>query len=275
MISGRTFLRFAGAKVATKHLYLQMKRQTIFKLVSIVTLLLCLFTQIWASEAGDSATKKEPQTLVNEADKAYNLNQFDRAEPVYQNLLEKKRLTSPRILLKLATMEETRGNIPQTLYYLNLLYTLQPDESVRTRMESLARQYQLDGYDMDEWDFFRKLLRRFSVYLFGAFVFGIALLVFALLYRRYKGKPLRLLPLTIILMLVLASAALNLDVRYGKAIVITGKAAFMDDASAASSLLGMIPPGTRLTVIGESDAWMRVVYKDKQGFVNRNVVWYF
>jgi hypothetical protein len=172
-------------------------------------------------------------------------------------------------------MEETQGNIPQTLYYLNLLYTLQPDEAVRTRMESLARQYQLDGYDMDEWDFFGKLLRRYAVHLFATFALLIGVLVGLLWLRRLRGVPLRLLPLAVFLLLVLASAALNLNLRYGKAIVVGGRAAFMDDASAASPLRAMIPPGTRLTVLGQSDTWMRVLYKDKQGFVNKNVVWYF
>ncbi len=212
---------------------------------------------------------------MEEADRAYKANRFDEALPIYRRLLEQERVTSPRMLSRLALIEETRGKVPQTLYYLNLLYTLTPDDAVRTRMESLARQYQLEGYDMDEWDFFRKLLRRFAPHLFGFFCLGVAILVGILWYRRYRGKPLRLLPLAILLLLGLASAVLNLNYRYGKAIVIEGKAALMEDPSAASHLQALVPAGTRLTVLGETEAWMRVVYKDKQGFVSRNVVWYF
>lgn len=252
-----------------------MNHATFFKLLLLIVAIgpFCGHAQPTPSLARDNADAA--QEVLHQADQAYSANRFDQALPLYQRLLEKDRLTSPRMLLRMALMEETTGKVPQTLYYLNLLYTLNPDDGVRTRMESLARQYQLEGYDMDEWDFFRKLLRRFSVHLFGVFSFFIALLVGLLWWRRYRGRPLRLLPLAIIVLLVLASLALNLNVRYGKAIVISGKAALMTDASAASPLKSLIPAGTRLTVIGESDAWMRVVYRDKQGFVSRNVVWYF
>jgi len=252
-----------------------MNHATFFKLLLLIVAIspLCGLAQPVSSPLRDKPDAA--QEVLHQADQAYSANHFDEALPLYQRLLEKDRLTSPRMLLRMALMEETQGKVPQTLYYLNLLYTLNPDDGVRTRMESLARQYQLEGYDMDEWDFFRKLLRRFSVHLFGVFSFFIALLVGLLWWRRYRGRPLRLLPLAIIVLLVLASLALNLNVRYGKAIVISGKAALMTDASAASPLKSLIPAGTRLTVIGESDAWMRVVYRDKQGFVSRNVVWYF
>ena len=240
-----------------------------------LTLCLACLLAAAASLRAQPAGRGDAERRLAVADKAYEANHFEEALPLYQVLLEQDRLTSPRILNRLAVMEETAGHVPQTLYYLNLLYTVAPDEGVRTRMESLARQYQVEGYDMDEWDFFRKLLRRFSVHLFAAFCFGMLCLVALLWWRRARGRSLRLLPLGIILLLVIASAALNLDVHYGKAIVIDGKAALMEDPSAASPLEAFIPPGTRLTVIGESDAWMRVVYKDKQGFVSRNVVWYF
>lgn len=252
-----------------------MNHATFFKLLLLIVAIGPLFGHAQALPGPGRDNPDAAQEVLHQADQAYAANRFDQALPLYQRLLEKDRLTSPRMLLRMALMEETTGKVPQTLYYLNLLYTLNPDDGVRTRMESLARQYQLEGYDMDEWDFFRKLLRRFSVHLFGVFSFFIALLVGLLWWRRYRGRPLRLLPLAIILLLVMASLALNLNVRYGKAIVISGKAALMTDASAASPLKSLIPAGTRLTVIGESDAWMRVVYRDKQGFVSRNVVWYF
>jgi hypothetical protein len=252
-----------------------MNNPTILRCLAVFGLFLLLTGAAKAQEKVPVLTGEETQAVFIEADSAYARNAFAQAAPLYRRLLENNRLTTPRALLRLSLIEEAQGNIPQTLYYLNLLYTLQPDEAVRTRMESLARQYQLDGYDMDEWDFFRKLLRRFAIHLFIGFALLIGLLVALLWRRRYRGKPLRLLPLPIVLLLMLASAALNVDVRYGKAIVVNGKAALMEDASAASGLRAMIPLGTRLTVLGESTTWMRVVYKDKQGYVNRNVVWYF
>jgi hypothetical protein len=252
-----------------------MKATTILRYVGVALLFLGLV--FWAKSQPSQAGKPSvaASQLIEQADAAYRANRMDKALPKYKELLNTYRRTSPRILQRLASGEEAQGSIPQTLYYLNLLYTLQPQESVRTHMESLAQQYQLEGYDMDEWDFFRKLLRRFSVHLFAGFALGIAALVGLLWWRRLRGKKLRLLPLAVLLLLVLASAALNLDFRYGKAIVITGKAAFMSEASAASHMLGQVPPGTRLTVLGTTDIWMRVVYKDKQGFVNKTVVWWF
>lgn len=212
---------------------------------------------------------------LHKADSAYVSGNNVLATSLYDTLLVGNRMVTPRMLYRLATLEEGKGRIPETLYYLSLLYSLNSDDALRTRIEDLSRQYKLDGYDFDEWDFFRQILRNYSVQIFSAFSVLVVLLIALLLRRRFQRRPLRLLPLGILLLLGLATLALNYDIRYGKGIISTAQAPVMADPSAAAKVLGYVPSGTRVTVIGEQDIWLRVVYNDRTAYVNKYLLRYF
>ena len=216
-----------------------------------------------------------PQTLLTQADVAFDRSRFDVAASLYDSLLADQRTVTPRMLQRQAYMAENKGAIPQTLYYLSLLYSLTQDDLVRLRIEALARQYQLEGYDYDEWDLFRQALRNYAPYILGVFAAIVGILVFILFRRRRRGRPLRLLPLTILLLLGAAALLLNLNVRYGKAIVLEQDLILMSEPSAAGKPGTLVKAGSRLTVIGQEDAWLHVMHNGQPGYVNRFLVGYF
>jgi uncharacterized protein YgiM (DUF1202 family) len=212
---------------------------------------------------------------LQKADSAYVSGNNILAANLYDTLLLGNRMVTPRMLYRLATIEEGKGRIPETLYYLSLLYSLNSDDALRTRIEDLSRQYKLEGYDFDEWDFFRQILRNYSVQIFSIFCILVVMLIGLLLRRRFQRRPLRLLPLSILLLLGVAFFALNYEIRYGKAIISTAQAPVMAEPSAAAKVLGYVPSGTRVTVIGDQDIWLRVVYNDRTAYVNRYLLRYF
>ena len=109
------------------------------------------------------------QTLLIQADIAFERGQYEKATVLYDSILNRERTVTQRMLQRQAYMAENRSAIPQTLYYLSLLYSLTQDDLIRLRLEALARQYQLEGYDYDEWDLFRQALRNYSPYILGFF----------------------------------------------------------------------------------------------------------
>lgn len=215
------------------------------------------------------------QTLLIQADIAFERGQYEKATVLYDSILNRERTVTQRMLQRQAYMAENRSAIPQTLYYLSLLYSLTQDDLIRLRLEALARQYQLEGYDYDEWDLFRQALRNYSPYILGFFAGLVGVLVFLMFRRRRRGRPLRLLPLTIFLLLGTAALLLNLNLRYGKAIVLEQDLILMPSASAAAKPGSLVKAGTRLTVIGQDDAWLHVMHNGQPGYVNRFLVGYF
>lgn len=232
-----------------------------------------IFLTIWALPPCLQA--QDTDILLNKADSLYLNAQEQASLAVYEKVLTEKRRASPRMLFRMAYMEENRGRIPQTLYYLSLLYNLYPDEAARAKIESLARQYKLDGYDFDELDLFRQMLRRYSVALFALFAVVVGAMLFVLWRRRRQGRQLRLLPAAIVLLLALAAAVLNINLEYGKAVVFHPELPVMAGPASAAKVVDFVPAGTRLTVTGSEEAWVRVVYKGRQGYVNRFWVGYF
>ena len=221
------------------------------------------------------ASGQQTQNLLTQADVAFDQGHYTQATLLYDSLLTTARTVTPRMLQRQAYMAENRSAIPQTLYYLSLLYSATQDDLVRLRIEALARQYQLEGYDYDEWDLFRQALRNYAPYILGVFAAVVGLLVFVLFRRRLQGRPLRLLPLTIFIILGAAALLLNLNLRYGKAIVLEQDLIIMPEASAAAKPGSLVKAGTRLTVIGQDDAWLHVMYNGQPGYVNRFLVGYF
>lgn len=215
------------------------------------------------------------QSLLLKADSLYAAGNEPRSLDLYEQIFRQNRAVSPKMLFRMAYMEENRGRIPQTLYYLSLLYTINPDEATRSKIESLARQYKLEGYEFDELDFFRQMLRRYSKHVFGAFTIVVGLLLVVLFRRRMRRKSLRLLPLAIVVLLGAATVVLNADIDYGKAVVLHANLPVMAEAASSARAVEFAPAGTRLTVTGSEDTWYRVEYKDHKGYVNRFWVGYF
>jgi tetratricopeptide (TPR) repeat protein len=216
-----------------------------------------------------------PQLLLHKADSLYAAGAEQQSLDVYEEIFRQNRAVSPRMLFRMAFLEENRGRIPQTLYYLSLLYTINPDEATRSKIESLARQYKLEGYEFDELDFFRQMLRRYSKHVFGAFTVVVGLLLVVLFRRRMRKKSLRLLPLAIVVLLGAATVVLNADIDYGKAVVLHANLPVMAEAASSAKAVEFAPAGTRLTVTGSDETWYRVEYKDHKGYVNRFWVGYF
>ena len=81
------------------------------------------------------------------------------------------------MLLKMAFIKEGLGDYTNALYYLNLYYLKTYNKRVLKKMENLAEQNKLSGYNYDDVEFFLNIYHKFQ--------FQIDLLILTLILLFY------------------------------------------------------------------------------------------
>lgn len=212
---------------------------------------------------------------LRKADSLFAAQKFSDAASLYQQAFFRDRTTSKAVLLKLAFLEENRGNPVMAIFFLNQFYLLQPEASVKTKMEELSSQNKLQGYSIDEADYGYFLYRSYAPWLEYIF-FALGALVFALLlYRKFRGISLGYTPVFTLLFLACATYFVNVTLPYKRAIVNQDNLFLMSGPSSGSSVVGLLSRGHRLEWIGQQDIWYEVRWNEKRGWVKKSGLLFF
>lgn len=217
----------------------------------------------------------QPGVDLAKADLFYDKGQEDQSLQLYEKVFMDDKKTTPKALYRMAFMEENKGNIAKTLYYLSLLESVSPNDAIRNRIEALARQYKLQGYEFDEVDLLKQGIKRFKLVILLFYFSIIAILTAILVRRRVRNKPLRLLPASLGILLLFAAFLLNYDIKYGKAVVLFNNLPVRPTESASAPVEYFVPAGTRLTVTSVGDIYVQVIYKGNPLYVSREWVGYY
>ncbi|PJJ61052.1 tetratricopeptide repeat protein [Hymenobacter chitinivorans] len=205
---------------------------------------------------------------ISRADSLFFRNQYEAAYPLYRQEL-RRGLTSPRVLLRMAYIQEGLGHYPAALYYLSLAHRRHPTYATWRKMTELAQSYRLAGYP-DTWK--TKLLITFRRYyytglqglLLGAVLAGVFLLV------RHRAS--RFLWLSYGLYLLGVGFYLNFLRPSTIGLVARPHAALMGGPSAGAAWLTTARAGDRLLVRDQQDIWYRVEWRNRDAFIRRNDV---
>jgi hypothetical protein len=194
---------------------------------------------------------------------------------MYAALLEKTNRISKADLLKLAFMEEARGNPLEAIFYLHQFYLLQPEKDVKLKIEEMADQNKFQGYSVDEADYAYFLYRTYSPYVEKFFQI-MALVVFLLVvYRKIRGISLGYSPIFTLLFLMAAAYFTNFSLPYKRAILSGEKTLLMTDPSAGSSVVAVLEKGHRVEWMGEQDVWLEIRWNEKTGWVKKSSLLFF
>jgi len=172
------------------------------------------------------------------------------------------------MLLKMAFVKEGLGDYGNALYYLNLYYMKTYDKKVLKKMENLAEEHKLSGYDYDDAEFFLNIYQRFQLQIDLA-VISMVLLVLAVLYYQ-KRKTNRLSPFgayTYIALLVILLAINNFGREQKKAIISTNNVYLMEGPSPGSNVVEVVSHGHRVNVLGKKDVWVKISWDDKSAYI--------
>ena len=204
---------------------------------------------------------------LQQADSLFREQRYTQAYQVYEKILETEK-ASPGMLLRMAYIQESLGNVSNTLYLLNLYYQQTSDRDVLRKIEKLAEQKKLVGYEYSDAEYFRGLIRQNRTYIIMGLMVICGLLFLWILYQRFRlGQR----PVWQGVFLVVLLGGLyyftNFRLTGDKAIVAHDYVYLMSGPSAGSSVVDVLRKGHRLKVLGREDVWYRVEWKNKVLYV--------
>jgi hypothetical protein len=208
--------------------------------------------------------------VLDRADSLFEQELYIEAGRLYEEVYVQGELYSPQMLLHLAYIKEASGQLPQALYYLNLYYKLNPSVKVLEKIDKIAKAQGFEGYTYTDAAYFDHLLRRYHTYLW-AVPFVIGLFWFLLLF--WQRQQLSLRRIIAFSAFVLLTGFFYNWRSLPKAYVILHQspAVLMSAPSAASEKLFFIEKaGHRFELLGQTDIWYKVRWREKQVYLRRH-----
>lgn len=214
-----------------------------------------------------------PQDILQQGDSLFRARRYVQAFEHYQFLMEEEKKASPAMLLKMSYIQEGLGQIDEALYYLNMYYLQTTDEKVLDKMENLAEDNDLAGYDAGDFEFFISYYYRYYQQI-TLLLAALTFLFFALLiYRKRQGaqRPLAT-GIVLLIFLGLLFYQVNMGKDYGKGIIQMEETYIMSGPSAGAGVVDIISAGHRVDVLGHQDVWTRINWDGEIAYVkNKNL----
>src|SRR5690606_3668756 len=216
------------------------------------------------------AMSQDNENLLQKADSLFDQNLYTQSLTIYNQLYEERNSYTPQMLLKMAYILEGLGNHSKALYYLNIYYDKTLDKAVLAKMEELASQHKLSGYQLTDTDL---LLSYYYKYL-PIFVFlGLALcmgLCLVVVFNKKKGKKILFPGIALLLALLLIAYMNNIERKHKSGIVSNSATYLYTGPSSASGVLDVIEAGHKVSIIGKEDIWIRILWDGTPAYVRKN-----
>ena len=220
-----------------------------------------------------AVSAQELHAKLVQADSLFAVQKYSEAYQLYSSILQEDNRYSPAMLLKMAYINEGLENYHDALYYLNLYYLRTADEDVLEKMEKLAEDHNLEGYEFNDWEFFKTIFYRYFRYI-TAFLIALAILFMAMQIRgKFKlNRPVKGYALGMVLVLGVLFYTLNFGLRYDRAVVIDENSFLMTGPLAASDVYTVIGKGHRLPVNGYQDVWVKTEWNETPVYIKASKI---
>lgn len=229
---------------------------------ALIALLLLVINTAFAQE--------DPADLAL-ADSLFQQQKYTESLETYESILKQQQQYSPRMLLKMGFIQEGLGNYSQSLYYLNLYYSLTSDKTVLKKMETLAKDNRLEGYEFTDWSWLMNVYKRYRQQIIMV-VLGLTLLIFSLILyqkRRSQERPV-VAGIFFVISLAVLFGLLNFLPDHSKGIIKNNPAYIRNAPSGASDVTEIIGSGHRVTVLGKEDVWVKIRWKEEVAYIKEN-----
>ena len=234
-------------------------QRTVYKFLAVYSFLV-LFTQINPLQGQEAPSLQKADSLFRE-------QRYTQAYQRYEEVLERG-LASPGMLLRMAYVQESLGNTEETLYLLNLYYRQTSDREVLRKIEKLAEQEKLRGYEYSDVEYFQGIIRQYRAYIIIGLMVLCGALFLWMLYQRSRSRN-RPVWQGVVLVVLLGGLYFftNYPLNGTRAIIARDHVYLMRGPSAGSGVVDVLRKGHRLKVLGREDVWYRVEWKDKVVYV--------
>ena len=217
-----------------------------------------------------TAAAKPADDLLHTADSLFAARQYVQAVQVYEQLLSRERFYTQSMLLRMAYVKEASGDYVSALYYLQVYHQKHPSRRVLKKMEALAQQHELSGYEYSDYALFTAFVDKYYLKALELMMMAAVIgLTFAFL-RKLQGRRIPV-GYFVLFGLFLSFLFFYLNFmslgRYG--IVSQDNLLLMNGPSAGSQLVQAVPKGNRVALLDQEDIWYRIQYRDQTAYVRQ------
>ncbi len=221
-------------------------------------------------------TQAQPIDL-KEVDSLFRQGKHAESEVLYEKYLSELKNTTAvplTIYYKLAFINEKKNHYAKALYYLSMIYNRQPQQNILNKINEIAAAHNLEGYEVDDFSFVFLFFRKYSLY-FTLFLLVVGIYTFGvLIQKKIKGESIRNRhKWVVVIYLLTLLLLLNLPDNYQIGIVNKEKVYLREAPSAAAPVKEWIAQGNKVTVIGQSDQWLRIWWENQTLYVRKLDVW--
>ena len=242
----------------------KIKRQNVkLKLFSFF-----IFPLLALSISGICETAKDRLMI---ADSLFNQKKYTQSFELYNQIHKDDKRVTSAMLLKMAFVKEGLGDFTNALYYLNLYYLKTYDKKVLKKMEKMAEQNKLSGYNYDDKELFLNMYQKYQVQI-DMLVICLVLTFFG--YLVYQKRIRKKISLSLIWTFVGILIALFLVNNYGrekqKAIISSANVFLMTGPSPGSDVIDVVSFGHRVPVLDHEDVWVKISWNEQTAFIKNN-----
>lgn len=234
-------------------------------------LLFWIFLGIFlTSETALSANKKELKT----ADSLFAMARYPESLVLYKKNFSEDEKNNQSLLLKLAFLAEKTNNYTDCLFYLSKLALTNPSRRLFEKMDKLAAEQNLTGYEFDDYNYFIIFYRRYGDYIPILLLTLGTYIVVIMVTKVRRGEPiLQIHKLSIVVYLLVLLGILNVPSLYRTCIIVNENTFLRDEPSSAAPVVDRVGRGHKLTIVGSVDHWNRVIWNNQIVYIRKSDLW--
>jgi tetratricopeptide (TPR) repeat protein len=209
------------------------------------------------------------------ADSLFAMARYTEASSLYKKNFGKDEKNNQSLLLKLAFLSEKTNDYTDCLFYLSKLALITPSRKLFEKMDKLASEQNLKGYEFDDYNYFIIFYRRYGDYIPILLLSLGAYIVFIMFLKVRRNEAiLRIHKISIIFYLFALLGLLNIPSLYKTCIVVNENTFLRDEPSSASPVIEKVGKGHKLVIVGSIDHWDRVIWNNKIVYIRQSDLWH-
>jgi tetratricopeptide (TPR) repeat protein len=217
-----------------------------------------------------SANKKE----LKMADSLFAMAKYPEALVLYKKNFSKDEKNSQSLLLKLAFLAEKTNNYTDCLFYLSKLALINPSRRLFEKMDKLAEEQHLTGYEFDDYNYFIIFYRRYGDYVpLILLTLGTYIAVIMLTKTLRREPILQIHKVSIMVYLLVLLGLVNIPSLYQTCIIVNENTFLREEPSSAAPVVEQIGRGHKLTILGSVDHWNRVIWNNRVVYIRKSDLW--
>ncbi|MGG7666666.1 hypothetical protein [Dyadobacter sp. BHUBP1] len=229
-----------------------------------------LFLAFFVPDVAFCANRKELKT----ADSLFAIARYAEAQTLYKKNFSLTEKNSQVLLLKLAFLAEKTNNYTDCLFFLSKLALVQPSRHLFEKMDKLAKEQNLSGYEFDDYNYFIIFYRKYGDYIpILLLTLGTYIVVIMVTKTRRKEPILQIHKVSIIVYLLALLGILNVPSLYQTCIIVNENTFLRDEPSSAAGVVDKVGKGHKLTIIGSVDHWDRVIWNNRIVYIRKSDLW--